>query len=426
MKKRVMTNLLICALMALGVGCDSQERIVPGQPVRVVLWEFGGLPGMQEWVKAAVERFNAERDDIHIELEFRDWATQRESLISTTILGDGPDIVRVHHKYSVEFGELGGLYALENFDDFPSVRNRILDNVWDPVSYGGKHYGVPVTMLPFILAVNRDILSQHGLEIPQNWEELKAMGPLLKKQGIDAFTMPGGVNLDTAYRFLPLLFRAGGRVFNADWSAAAFNGPAGVAALSMLVDMKSQGFMPAASAAYRFDENAAHWAMGKAALSIEGPWWQNAMTGNYDFDLDKLVLAQVPGPATRYEEHPSGTLLDVVMVAITGYSPVPDHAWEVLKALYVNDPVWLKPNPDLGGIPTQKAAYAPGVESDYIGLDELAEAGRNGISWPGHPGITEIQRHIADAVNMALTGTLTPQEALDQAAEEVNEILSDY
>ena len=417
---------MFCVFLALGVGCGAPERIVPGEPVRVVLWEFGGLPGMQEWVKAAVERFNAERDDIHIELEFRDWATQRESLISTTILGDGPDIIRVHHKYSVEFGELGGLYALENFDDFPSVKTLILDNVWDPVSYEGKHYGVPVTMLPFILAVNRDILSKHDLEIPQNWEELKAMGPLLKKHGIDAFTMPGGVNLDTAYRFLPLLFRAGGRVFNADWSAAAFNGPAGVAALSMLVDLKSQGFMPAASAAYRFDENAAHWATGKAALSIEGPWWQNTMAGNYDFDLDKLVLAQVPGPATRYEEHPSGTLLDVAMVAITGYSPVPDHAWEVLKALYISDPVWRKPNPDLGGMPTQKAAYAPGVESDYIGLDELAEAGRNGISWPGHPGITEIQRHIADAVNMAMTGTLTPQEALDQAAEEVNEILSDY
>ena len=426
MKKIILSTVFICALWALGVGCDSQERVIPGQPVRVVLWEFGGLPGVIEWAKGAVERFNAEQDDIQIELEFRDWATQRESLISTTILGEGPDIVRVHHKYSVEFGELGGLYALENFEDFPTVKKRIIDNVWEPVSYEGKHYGLPVTMLPFILAVNRDILSKHGLEIPQNWEQLQSIGPLLKRHEIDAFTMPGGVNLDTAYRFLPLLFRAGGRVFNADWSAAGFNGPAGVAALSMLVEMKNQGFMPAASAAYRFDENAAHWAMEKAALSIEGPWWQNTVSGNYDFDLDKLVLAQVPGPAKQFEEHPSGTLLDVVMVAITGYSPVPEHAWEVLKALYVEDPVWRSPNPNLGGIPTQKAAYAPGIESDYIGLDELAEAGRNGISWPGHPGITEIQRHIADAVNMALTGTLTPQEALDQAAEEVNEILSDY
>ena len=103
---------MFCVFLALGVGCGAPERIVPGEPVRVVLWEFGGLPGMQEWVKDAVERFNAERDDIYIELEFRDWATQRESLISTTILGDGPDIIRVHHKYSVEFGELGGLYAL--------------------------------------------------------------------------------------------------------------------------------------------------------------------------------------------------------------------------------------------------------------------------------------------------------------------------
>ncbi len=426
MKKRLMSNLLICALWVLGMGCDSQERIVPGQPVRVVLWEFGGVPGVVEWSKSAVKRFNAERDDIQIELEHRDWATQRESLISSTILGEGPDIVRVHHKYSVEFGELGGLYALENFEDFTTVKQRILDNVWEPVSYEGKHYGLPLTMLPLILAVNRDILSKHGLEVPQNWEQLQAIGPLLKENGIDAFTMPGGVNLDTAYRFLPLLFRAGGRVFNEDWSAAGFNGPAGVAALSMLVEMKNKGFMPAASAAYRFDENAAHWATEKAALSIEGPWWQNSVTGNYDFDLDKLVIAQVPGPAKRYEEHPSATLLDVVMVAITGYSPVPEQAWEVLKALYVDDPVWRSPDPNMGGMPTQKAAYAPGVESDFIGLDELAEAGRNGISWPGHPGITEIQRHIADAVNMALTGTLTPQEALDQAAEEVNEILSDY
>jgi ABC-type glycerol-3-phosphate transport system substrate-binding protein len=66
------------------------------------------------------------------------------------------------------------------------------------------------------------------------------------------------------------------------------------------------------------------------------------------------------------------------------------------------------------------------VQSKYIDLQVLAEAGRTGLGWPGHPGITEIQRCIADAVNMALTGTLSPKEALDAAAAEVNEILSDY
>lgn len=412
--------------MSLLVACGGDDRPRPGEPTEVVLWEFGGVPGLRTWVQQAVADFNAERSDIQIELEFRDWATQRESLISTTIVGDGPDIVRVHHKYSVEFGELGGLYALENFPDFPQVKERVLDNVWELVEYDGQHYGLPVTMLPFVLAVNTDIMARMGLEVPQTWDEMLALGPKFAGTGIEPFTMPGGVNLDTAYRFLPLLYKAGGRVFNEDWSAAAFNGPAGLAALEFLVEMKVKGYLPAGSAAYRFDENAAHWSTGKAALSIEGPWWQDIVHGNYGFDLNNLALAQVPAPATHIGPRESRTLLDVIMIAITGYTKVPNEAWEVVKALDLDHPVWRNPNPTMGGIPTLKAAYAEGVQSDYIDLDQLALAGANGLGWPGHPAITQIQRHIADAVNMALTGSLSPKEALDLAAEEVNEVLSDY
>jgi ABC-type glycerol-3-phosphate transport system substrate-binding protein len=408
------------------VGCSKPERIVPGQPVKVIIWEFGGLPGMQAWTKKAVAEFNASHEDIQIELEQRDWATQRESLISTTILGDGPDIVRVHHKYSVEFGQLGGLYPLDSFSDFLEVKELILDNVWEQVYYDGRYYGVPVTMAPFIMAVNTSILSENNLDVPTTWEDFENLGTHLSEKGIHAFTMPGGVNLDTAYRFLPLLMKAGGRVFDTDWTTSTFNGPAGVAALEFLVNLKNSGYMPAASAAYRFDENAAHWSSGKAALSIEGPWWQNATSGNYGFDLSKLALAPVPRPSKIIGNNPSATLLDVFMMSITGYTPVPEYAWQVMKRLYVEDPVWRAPNPDLGGIPTQKAAYENGIVSDYIGLDVMAEEGKNSVGWPGHPSITEIQRHIADAVNIALVGTMTPKEALDQAAESVNEILDDY
>ena len=422
--KSLLSPLFIVFICVLS--CSKPERIVPGEPVKVIIWEFGGLPGMQDWTKQAVAGFNASREDIEIELEQRDWATQRESLISTTILGDGPDIVRVHHKYSVEFGQLGGLYPLDSFSDFTQVKDLILDNVWEQVFYEGHYYGVPVTMAPLILAVNTKILSENNLVVPKTWEDFEILGSYLSEKDIHAFTMPGGLNLDTAYRFLPLLMKAGGRVFDKNWTKSAFNGPAGVAALEFLVNLKDNGYMPAASAAYRFDENAAHWSSGKAALSIEGPWWQNATSGNYGFDLSNLALAPVPGPGKNIEENPSVTLLDVFMMSITGYTPVPEYAWEVMKQLYVEDPVWRAPNPDLGGIPTQKAAYENGINSDYIGLDIMAAEGKNAVGWPGHPSITEIQRHIADAVNIALVGTMTPKEALDQAAESVNEILSDY
>jgi multiple sugar transport system substrate-binding protein len=390
------------------------------------MWQFGGVPGYREWVRGAVDEFNAAHGDIAIELEMRDWDAQRECLISATIVGEGPDIITVHHKYAVEFGQLGGLVPLEQFVDFDEAARRFFPNTLEQVAFEDKHYGIPVLMLPFVLAVNTDLMNKYEQNIPETWDDFLSMGRDLKENEVFAFTMPGGLNLDTAYRFLPLLYKAGGRVFNEDESAAAFNGPAGVAALSFLQQMLREEYLPPACAAYRFDENAALWASGRAAISLEGPWWQDVVADNYGFDLAKLALAPVPGPRELLEENPSRTLLDVVMVSITGYTDVPEEAWEVMKALYVEHPIWQQPDPAMGGLPTQKTAFTPGRESRYVSLDVLASQGQVGIGWPGHPAITEIQRHIADAVNMVLSGEMEPQAALDVAAAEVNELLNDY
>ena len=420
------TGIWVFCVLLLSIGCQAGGERAPGEPVPVSMWMFGGVPEQEVWLRQAVDKFNGMQRDIALDFETRDWATQRESLITATIAGAGSDIIRVHHKYSVEFGELGGLYALDNFADFPQVKERIIDNLWEHVAYDGQHYGLPIQVLPFIMAVNQDLLNRHGLAIPLTWEDMMAMGPVLKERGIHAFTMPAGLNQDTAYRFLPLLYKAGGQVFNEDWTKAAFNGPAGLAALEFLVSMKEQSFMPPACAAYAFDENAALWCTEKAALSVEGPWWQHAVLSNYSFPLEKVRLIKLPGPAVPPGPHAPRTLLDLVMVSITGYSQVPEEAWTVIKALWLDDPQWHTPDPEMGGFPAQKVAYAPGIESGFIDNEVLAAAGQNGLAWPGHPAVTQIQRQMADAVNMAMSGALSPKEALDQAAENVDEILEDY
>ena len=86
------------------------------------------------------------------------------------------------------------------------------------------------------------------------------------------------------------------------------------------------------------------WCTEKAALTIEGPWWQTVLGNVYDFPLEEMRLVKLPGPA-----------------------------------------------------------------------------GQNGLAWPAHPAITQIQRSMADALNMAMSGALEPQEAA-----EVEEILLEY
>ena len=49
-------------------------------------------------------------------------------------------------------------------------------------------------MLPFVMAVNVELFDSQGLDVPRTWEELVAIGAVLKEQGVYALTVPGGVN----------------------------------------------------------------------------------------------------------------------------------------------------------------------------------------------------------------------------------------
>ncbi len=417
-----MSALLAAALLLAACASDDGGE----GPTRVLLWEFGGVESQHEWAVDAVARFNARRDDIVVEFATRDWWTQREILISNTIVGEGPDIIRVHHKYSVEFGDAGGLLPLDTFSDWPEIRDRYFSNMLNEVKYDGRHYGIPVTVLPFVLAVHRGILDAHGLEVPQTWDDIRAMGPVLKASGIHALTMPGGPKGDTSYRFVPLLYKAGGRVLDDGMTRAVFNGPAGIATLEFLVDLKDRGFVPEGNAAYAFHENCAHWVSERALLSIEGPWFQNTTSTGYDFDVAKLMLRPLPVPPEPLEPRPPKTLIDVVMVAITAYTRVPEAAWTVLKELYVYDPVWQTADPEQSGLPTQKSAFETRAFEGYIDIDVMADEGRRALGWPPHPAVSQIARRLAEAVNEAFSGMATPKQALDNAARDVDEVLADY
>ena len=50
--------------------------------------------------------------------------------------------------------------------NFSSVKERVLDNLWDYVSYDDRLYGLSTMVLPYVLAVNQDWLDRHGLYIP--------------------------------------------------------------------------------------------------------------------------------------------------------------------------------------------------------------------------------------------------------------------
>ena len=390
----------------------------------VVYWQFGGVPSEIEFRRQQTVAFT-EQTGIPVDFQERPWENQRQDILAALTGGDLPDVMNLHHKYVGEFGETGDLQALEEFPDYAEVAGRFVPQYLDALKQGDNHYGLPINALPFILAVNQPMLDAASVSVPTNWDEFKQTAQALTnaEAGVYGYTIPGGVNLDSAYRWVPWLYKAGGRVLNDDWSEATFNDEAGVAALQMLLDLQGAGAIPPGNAAYAFQENSDLWGTEKAAMTTEGPWWPGVMRDTYSMDLAKLTVAPVPAQAQPVGANPPGTLVDIIMLAIMSRGNNTEGAWELVKFMRTAEADIAFINETNSGLPTTTAAFEDETGWDVIGRETYAQEAQSAVIWPNHPQISEIQMAIATGLNAAFSGTASAQEALDGAAEEVSEIL---
>jgi multiple sugar transport system substrate-binding protein len=235
----------------------------------------------------------------------------------------------------------------------------------------------------------------------------------------------GGDKGGFAYRTIPFFFKAGADVMSEDLKTIKFNSPQGVAALKLFADMYqidhsiTPGFL-----AYGHSETNDLVSGDRAAMSIEGPWFRG-MVSDKKPGKDIYVVA-VPVPDDMIDQYETApTLQDMVMYSINARSKHLNEAWELLKYLRNEeaDMFWI--TQDLGATATTRKALesqeAKSVPDIQLYINELNHA----RPWPPHPKMIAIASNVfTPYCQKAIVGELSPKAALDQAAQEAQDIIS--
>jgi len=122
-------------------------------------------------------------------------------------------------------------------------RGEIWPNLWEPVTFNGRIYGVPLSAHVFVLLCNAKRFRACGLNPdcpPRTWDELvQAAGRMTDaSKGLYGLVFPQDTS--AGWRFVDLCFQAGGTVMRdhgGGWTPA-FHEPAGQTALSFLHDLR--------------------------------------------------------------------------------------------------------------------------------------------------------------------------------------------
>ncbi len=112
------------------------------------------------------------------------------TLLPAIVAGTAPD-VNIGSTDVVNFAMRNALCDLTQFDDFEETANRFSEVLFIPLRYLDGVYGLPENMDFSVLFYRSDILEELNLQVPETWDDVRAMSSVLSKNNME-FGLPSG------------------------------------------------------------------------------------------------------------------------------------------------------------------------------------------------------------------------------------------
>ena len=367
-------------------------------------WAATGFNAAQE---AQIQRFNDSHPNIQIERSAVNFDDFVQLLVQGAAAGELPDIALIDNPNFHGFAALG---VLENITDHINgwgEADLYFPGHWGSTVFEGVNYGIPVFSNCLAWWMNTDMQAEAGVTTPTTWEELRSAAQSLTTREHYGSVVSARHTEEGSFQFEVFLWSAGSDL-------ASINDEGGQRALQLWVDLVNNGNM--SQGILGLGQWAAKDEFGnrRAAMMLNGPWCINDMRASYP-DVNWTVSA-VP------QDQVAASILGGENYGITKDSANVDAAWEYIA--WTQEPEnYRQFIQDAGMFPSRSdVAEDPYWTDDpvlSVFLDQLkvARARAYGANY------TEMSNAIQDAMQAALTGQRSVQDALDRAADIITPLL---
>ncbi|MUO78785.1 extracellular solute-binding protein [Agrobacterium vitis] len=408
----IINRRALIAVLALATACPLAST-ARADDVTLNLWS---LDKDIQPAPNLVKQFNALNNGIKIEyrlLQFDDVVTEAMRAYST---GQAPDIIAVDNPEHALFASRG---AFLDLTDMIAKSDVIKPQNYFPgplasVTWKERYFGVPKATNTIALYYNRDMFKAKGLDPlkpPQTWDELVAAARKLNDpaKNVYGLAFSAKASEEGTFQFLPWAQMGGGGYDH-------INAPGAVKALETWKTIMIEKLASPDTLTRGQWDSTGTFNSGNAAMAISGPWELDRMLKEAKFDWG-VALLPVPSPGA---ERSSG--MGDFNWAIFSSTKHPAEAFKALEFFASQDKDMFK---NFGQLPARSDIAIPPSGSPLkdaalqVFLEQMKYAKPRGP----HPAWPKISKAIQDAIQAALTGQMTPKDALDQAQKKIKAAL---
>ncbi len=397
------TSLAGCG--SFGGGSDAQES---GDGT-ITFWQYYG--DEEEPTGAplydVLEAYDEQNDDVEVDIRYIPFEDFNRTLQQAAAGGDLPDIALINAFDTQAMADAGIIEDLSDRVEEWGEQDAYYPTSWDTTQVDGKTYGIPHVADDYALYYNKDVFDAAGLEPPKTWDEMESTAAELAKGDVKyGIAIAGAEGAEGATAVVMRTLAAGG-------SIEEF-GDGGAEALASFQRMVDNGGLSKGFLTWLEDDAKTQFANGDAAMMINSATYVNILRDEVpDLNWD---VAPLPSDAT------SKTFLSAENLTIGAGSGDADAAWDLIT--YLQDPqVLTKYLPVRNKLPARDDV--PGAVQDPIRqafADQLqnAWAPEGDLATHSAEAFTIVQ----EALQAAISGSASPEEAAEAAQSDIDEALS--
>lgn len=385
---------------------ESTEETT-AEPVTITYCNFNSSGGNEETLQKMVDAFEEEYPNITVEVEtigYDDYFTQMQTRVAG---GTAPDCYELNIENFAAYANKGMLAEISGVD-----LSSLNETALGAFNVDGKQYGLPESFSNVVLIYNKDLFDQAGVDYPtSDWtqDDLQNAAEKIRALGDDIYGIWQPITYNEFYK---VVAQYGGSLLNEDKTEFTINSEENVKAAQTLVDrVLVSNVQPNAVQQGGMGD----WDMfmsGRLGMIPTGIWAFQTFTEGCDFAWD---IAVEPGSAQKATHFFSNC---VVM------NPETEHPEEVATWL-----AWLTASTASADIRLEAGWDLPALKdmdalSSYLEVTppENREAVFESLDYLVMPPVIEDYALMSDIIGQKLSaaaeGTMTVQEALDQAQAE--------
>ena len=425
---RLITLVFVLALVVGIAGCAQPEAEGPAT-VHVLAMEQAG-PTVEE-MDSIVAEFNETNPNVEVVIDYVSYDALHDKI--TTAMASSPpayDAFLVDDIWYSEFADKGYIFNVTD-KITQEMKDGIFEAAWDIPTVEGEVYGLPWLLDEKYFFYNEKLLNEAGFsDPPRTWEEMLEQAAVIKEKGIAEYPIvwSWGQYEAAICDWVTLLEGNGGKLVD-EAGNPMFNDEKGVETLAWMVQTIDDGITNPASVSYVEEDVRNVFSQGKAVFALNWTYMYDLVNLNEEESqvTGEIKMALMPAFSDGGVE--SATLDGSMGFSVADTSPAKEAAWKYIEYLTSEDvqnrysahllPIWETSFEGEAG--EQLMSYS---ESNAVTVPMFKEQFPYSSVRPKVPFYPEASKALQLALQEALTGQKTPEQALNDAAAKWTELMN--